>query len=115
MPPLSRPMRAPPATTIRSTEPTVARAVGFDAPPVHGMRLMAAIEPALGEWRPDLRLSRLSGTFAVPLLVGEAATFSGRVLKSDDASAFLRVTIQGPRRGPSVAEAQVAPRGAGAP
>ncbi|MFO1117371.1 MAG: MaoC family dehydratase [Beijerinckiaceae bacterium] len=98
------------------TEPTVARAAGFDAPPVHGMRLMAAIEPALAAWRPDLRLSRLSGTFAVPLLVGEAATFSGRVLKSDDASAFLRVTIQGPRRGPClVAEAQVAPRGAGAP
>lgn len=93
---------------------TLARTVGVDAPPVHGMRLMAAIEPALAAWRPDLRLSRLSGTFAMPLLVGEAATLSARVLRSDDTGAFLRVTIQGPRRGPClVAEAQLAPREAG--
>ena len=89
----------------------LASEVGFEAPPVHGMRLMAAIEPALANWRPDLRIARLAGTFATPLLAGEEATISGRVLKSDEAGAFLRVTIQGPRRGPClVAEAQLAPR-----
>ncbi|MDE2577448.1 MAG: hypothetical protein KGL46_01460 [Hyphomicrobiales bacterium] len=84
----------------------LASAIGFAAPPVHGMRLMAAVEPALKQWRPDLRLTRLSGTFAEPLLLGEAATLSARVLKAGERDVLLRVMVQGPRRGPSlVAEA----------
>ena len=96
------------------TEPALAKAVGFDAPPVHGMRLMADIEPALRAWRPELRIKRLAGTFAEPLLAGESARLTGRVLKvAGDArpEILMRVTIQGPRRGPCVvAEAVLTPR-----
>ena len=96
------------------TDPTLAAAAGFEAPPVHGMRLMAAVAPALEAWRADLRIKRLAGTFVEPLLAGEEARLSGRVLKAPDAGAaeiLVRVTIQGPRRGPSlVAEAVLVPR-----
>jgi acyl dehydratase len=96
------------------TDASIAAAAGLPAPPVHGMRLMAAIEPALAAWRPDLRLARLAGTFAELLLIDEDARLSGRVLKSDPAQVLMRVTIQGPRRGPClVAEAVLTPRAAG--
>lgn len=95
-------------------DPAIAAAAGFPTPPVHGMRLMAAIEPALAAWRPDLRIKRLAGAFVEPLLVGEPARLSGRVLKTTGAGApevLIRITIQGPRRGPClIAEAVVVPR-----
>lgn len=94
-------------------DPALAAAAGFPAPPVHGMRLMAAIEPALAAWRPDLRVARLSATFVEPLLVGEAAKLTGRVVRAG-AEIVLRVVVQGPRRGPCVlAEAVLAPRAGG--
>ena len=92
----------------------MAKAAGFEASPVHGMRLMAELEPALAAWRPDLRVARLSGTFATPLLVGEEAALTGRVLKVDGDEILMRLTVQGPRRGPSlVAEARLARRAGG--
>ena len=95
------------------TDRKLAEAAGFQAPPVHGMRLLAEIGPALAAWRPDLELGRLAGTFVDPLLVGEEAILAGRVLKSDAEAALLRVTIQGPRRAPCVvAEAVLRPKGA---
>lgn len=91
-------------------DPALAARAGFAAPPVHGMRLMAEIAPALGRWRPDMAIKRLSGTFVEPLLIGEAATLSGRVLRADG-EILVRVAIQGPRRGPSVlAEATLVPK-----
>ena len=95
------------------TDPSLAQAAGFAAPPVHGMRLMAAIEPALCAWRSDLRIAQIGATFAEPLLAGETARLSGRVLQSGEDEILMRVTIQGPRRGPCVvAEARLAPNGA---
>lgn len=82
------------------TDAALARAAGFSAPPVHGMLLMAAIEPALAAWRPDLRLKRFAGQFAEPLLTGEAATLSARVVRAGEGEALLRVIVQGPRRAP---------------
>jgi len=91
-------------------DPALAARAGFAAPPVHGMRLMAEVAPALARWRPDMALKRLSGTFVEPLLIGEAATISGRVMRVDG-EILVRVSIQGPRRGPSLlAEAVLAPR-----
>jgi acyl dehydratase len=96
------------------TDSSLAAAVGLAAPPAHGMRLMAEIEPALAAWRPDLRLKSLSATFVEPLLAGEQARLTGRVFRADDAGRVLmRVTIQGPRRGPCmIGEAVLAPRAA---
>ena len=97
----------------------MAKAAGFEAPPVQGMRLLAEIEPALARWRPDLRVKRLAGTFAEPLLAGETARLSGRVLPKGgrgEAETLMRVTIQGPRRGPCViAEALLVPRAEASP
>jgi acyl dehydratase len=89
----------------------LARALGFDAPPVHGMLLMAQIEPALEIFAPDWRLVELNAQFVEPLLTGEAAMLSARILRADAQSALARVTIQGPRRAPCLlAEAQLARR-----
>lgn len=91
-------------------DPALAARAGFAAPPVHGMRLMAEIAPALTRWRPDMALRRLSGTFVEPLLIGEAAALSGRVMRVDG-EILVRVSIQGPRRGPNLlAEAILVPK-----
>ncbi|MFV0280700.1 MAG: MaoC/PaaZ C-terminal domain-containing protein [Rhodoblastus sp.] len=79
----------------------LAARAGFAAPPVHGMRLMAEIAPALAAWRPDMALKRLSATFVEPLLVGEEARLTARVLRAEG-DVLMRIAIQGPRRGPSV-------------
>jgi 3-hydroxybutyryl-CoA dehydratase len=95
------------------TNPALAEAAGFAAPPVHGMCLMAAIEPALHAWRPDHCLKRLAGTFAEPLLIGEVARLTARVLRAGP-EILVRVNIQGPRRGPCVvAEAVLVAKQAG--
>jgi len=61
-----------------------ARRFGFAACPVHGMRLLAAFEPLLQDWRPDLIVLGLKGQFLTPVLQGERATLSGRVAKVED-------------------------------
>jgi acyl dehydratase len=58
-----------------------AQSFGFPARPAHGMRLLAAFEPLLRDWRPDLVLVGLRGQFLTPVLEGETATLSVRVAK----------------------------------
>jgi acyl dehydratase len=65
----------------------IARRVGLAAPPVHGMLVMSCFAPALAEWRSDLRISQFSGKFVRPLLCGESAEISGRVVQSRDGDA----------------------------
>jgi acyl dehydratase len=62
----------------------LARAVGLEAPPVHGMLLMSCFEPALRAWRGDLAVARLSGKFLKPVLVGEGVDISGRVVRANE-------------------------------
>jgi acyl dehydratase len=80
----------------------LARAIGFPAPPVHGMKLLAAFEPLLSAWRRDLFLARLSGKFVQPVLRGEAVTISlagagftvsqpGEALEAGGVGAWIRV------------------------
>ena len=74
-------MRRSPATTIRCISTTRSpTSIGLAAPPVHGMKLLAAFEPMLAAWRDDLVLARLSAKFIQPVLRGETVTLSGRVL-----------------------------------
>jgi acyl dehydratase len=54
---------------------------GFPACPVHGMRLLAAFEQLLQDWRPDLIATSLRGQFLTPVWEGQGATLSGRVAK----------------------------------
>jgi acyl dehydratase len=59
----------------------LAQNFGFAARPVHGMRLLAAFEPLLRDWRPDLAPIGLRGQFLTPVLEDETATLSARVAK----------------------------------
>ncbi|PWB81242.1 MAG: hypothetical protein C3F11_15715 [Methylocystaceae bacterium] len=92
----------------------LARSIGFPQPPVHGMKLLAAFEPMLAAWRPDLFLARLSGKFVQPILRGENVALSGRVLRASwEDGVFLRLLAQGEARAPAIiGEALlVSPRG----
>ncbi|BBU63648.1 enoyl-CoA hydratase [Methylosinus sp. C49] len=81
----------------------LARAIGFPAPPVHGMKLLAAFEPLLSAWRRDLFLARLSGKFVQPVLRGEAVTLTARVLRSSpEEGVFLRLLAYGETRAPAI-------------
>ncbi|HLH12279.1 MAG TPA: MaoC family dehydratase [Methylovirgula sp.] len=59
----------------------LAERAGLEAPPVHGMLLMAAFEPAIAAWRADWILQKLSAKFLRPVLAGEQVEFSGRVVE----------------------------------
>lgn len=67
----------------------LARRFGFPARPVHGMRLLAAFEPLLQDWRDDLIPLSLKGQFLTPVLEGERATLSGRVAKIEPTASGL--------------------------
>jgi acyl dehydratase len=89
----------------------LAAAIGLAAPPVHGMKLLAAFEAMLDDWRSDYEIARLAGTFVQPVLRGEKVTLSGRVLKSSPQEVFLRLYAHGAARAPAVvAEATLRPR-----
>lgn len=76
----------------------LARRAGFEAPPVHGMLLMSAFEPALDAWRTGLALRRLSAKFLRPVLAGESVEISGRVVEAGEERALLRLLARNGRR-----------------
>jgi acyl dehydratase len=80
----------------------VAAKIGLAAPPVHGMKLLAAFEPMIKGWRNDLRLVGLSAKFIQPILRGETVTLSGRVLRASDDEVFVRLFAHGAARTPGV-------------
>lgn len=80
----------------------VAAAIGLAAPPVHGMKLLAAFEPMLKAWRSDLALAALSGKFVQPILRGESVRLSGRVLRASEEEIFVRLFAHGAARAPGV-------------
>ena len=92
----------------------LARKIGLAAPPVHGMLLLATFEPALQDWRPDLRIERLSGRFTQPVLEGQVVTLSGRVARVSEGERpqiLVRLLANAASRGPAiVGEAVLVPR-----
>jgi hypothetical protein len=78
------------------------------------MLLLGAFEPALQDWRPDLRVERLSGRFAQPVLQGEPVTLSGRVVRAtggEKPNILMRLLANGAARAPAiVGEAVLVPR-----
>jgi acyl dehydratase len=62
-----------------------AQGFGFSARPIHGMKLLAAFEPMLRDWRPDLTIVGLTGQFLTPVLEGETASLTARVVKLEEA------------------------------
>jgi acyl dehydratase len=80
----------------------LAAKIGLTAPPVHGMKLLAAFEPTLKAWRDDLTLVGLSAKFIQPILRGETVTLSGRVLRVSESEIFLRFFAHGAARTPGI-------------
>ena len=81
----------------------LAQSIGFAAPPVHGMKLLAAFESLLKAWRNDLSIVSLGGAFVQPVLRGEKATLTGRVLRASAAEGvFVRLYAHGPGRAPAI-------------
>lgn len=72
----------------------LAQSLGFAARPVHGLKILAAFEPLLAQWRPDWALIELSGQFLTPALEDEIVTLSARVAKISSGVAVLRLTAQ---------------------
>ncbi len=90
----------------------LAGSIGFAAPPVHGMKLLAAFQSLLKAWREDLTVVSLGGTFVQPVLRGEKATLTGRVLRvSLQEGVFVRLYAHGPGRAPAIiADATLRPQ-----
>ncbi|CCJ06200.1 MaoC family dehydratase [Methylocystis sp. SC2] len=89
----------------------VAAAIGLAAPPVHGMKLLAAFEPMLRAWRGDLVIASIAGKFVQPILRGETVKLSGRVLRATENEIFVRLVAYGAARAPGiVGEATLRPR-----
>ena len=79
----------------------LARRTGLEAPPVHGMLLIGAFEPAIEAWRADLLLQRLSAKFLRPVFAGESVEISGRVVEvgaGEAPHALLRLLVHNERR-----------------
>lgn len=92
-----------------------ARGFGFPGRPVHGMRILAAFEPLLADWRPDLAVLGLRGHFLTPVLEGETTILSARVAKIEPAEdgfvALVRLMALTESGAPALmGEARVAPR-----
>ncbi len=89
----------------------LAAKIGLAAPPVHGMKLLAAFEPMLKNWRDDLLLVGLAAKFVQPILRGEPVTLSGRVLRASPDEVFLRLFAHGAARLPGlIGEATLRPK-----
>lgn len=80
----------------------VAQKIGLAAPPVHGMKLLAAFEPMLQGWLSDFALVAFAGKFIQPILRGEKVTLSGRVLRATETEIFVRLFAQGAARAPGI-------------
>ena len=89
---------------------TLAQSIGFSSPPVHGMKILAAFEPMLRNWRSELKIIALSGKFVQPILRGESVKLTGKVLRASDTEIFVRLFAHGPQRLPAIiGEARLRP------
>jgi acyl dehydratase len=93
-----------------------ARGFGFPGRPAHGMRLLAAFEPMLRDWRPDLTPIGLRGQFLTPVIEGQTATLTARVAKIEAADgtfvAVLRLMALTENGAPALmGEARMTPGG----
>jgi acyl dehydratase len=93
-----------------------AQGFGFSARPIHGMKLLAAFEPMLRDWRPDLTIIGLTGQFLTPVLEGETASLTARIVKLEEVDngfvAVLRLIAHTAGGAPALmGEARMTPAG----
>ena len=81
-------------------DPAIAAKAGLAAPPIHGMLIMACLEPTLRAWRPEATLTKLSAKFVEPVLIGETFEVTGKVVQAaPGAAAVVRLNV---KRGPAL-------------
>lgn len=81
-------------------DPALAEKAGLAAPPIHGMLIMAQLEPYLRAWRPDVPVRKMSTKFVEPVLAGETFEVTGKVVQAQPgAPAVVRLTV---RRGTAI-------------
>jgi acyl dehydratase len=96
----------------------IAKTIGLDAAPVHGMLLVAFLHEAVRRYRPQATISGLSTRFMAPVPVGETIEISGRVVKRSGAydAVILRLMVKtGGGTLACMAEATLAPPSEGWP
>ena len=81
-------------------DPAIAEKAGLAAPPIHGMLIMAVLEPYLRAWRPAAVISKISAKFVEPVLTGEIFEVTGNLVQAaSGAPAVVRLTV---KRGPKL-------------
>src|SRR5690242_16352621 len=63
-------------------EAAAAKSVGLDAPPVHGLQLVALMHEAVAAHRGRARIAGFSTRFLAPVPVGDVVEITGRVVKA---------------------------------
>lgn len=74
----------------------IARTIGLEAAPVHGMLLVAYLHEAVRRFRPRAAITGLSTRFMAPVPVGAEVEISGRTVKrhDDGEPAVLRLFVK---------------------
>jgi acyl dehydratase len=74
----------------------IARNIGLDAAPVHGMLLVAFLHEAVRRHEPPASVTGLSTRFMAPVPVGESIEIGGRVVKRGGSheAQILRLTVK---------------------
>ena len=81
-------------------DPALAAKAGLAAPPIHGMLIMAGLEPFLRAWRPEAHVAKIAAKFVEPVLTGEVFEVTGKVVQAaPGAPAVVRLTV---KRGPAL-------------
>jgi acyl dehydratase len=78
-------------------EADAAKSVGLDAPPVHGLQLVALMHEAVAAHQGRARIAGFSTRFLAPVPVGDVVEITGRVVKAasgrDRGEAIVRVFL----------------------
>ncbi|MBP0581689.1 MaoC family dehydratase [Labrys sp. LIt4] len=74
----------------------IARTIGLQAAPVHGMLLVAYLHEAVRRFLPEATIAGLSTRFMAPVPVGASVEISGRTVKrhEDGGPAVLRLFVK---------------------
>jgi acyl dehydratase len=74
----------------------IARTIGLEAAPVHGMLLVAYLHEAVRRFLPEAAITGLSTRFMAPVPVGAEVEISGRTVKhgEDGKPAVLRLFVK---------------------
>ena len=76
-------------------DPALAAKAGLAAPPIHGMLIMACLEPYLRAWRPEAVISKIAAKFVEPVLIGETFEVTAKVVQAaPGVPAVVRLTVK---------------------